>query len=76
MQITGSTCDCVTVYDDRMMIIIIYNDNNNNNNNNNSNKNCRRWISHRTRKDKEKTAKYGALRWEMMQHYPGYSVLN
>jgi len=28
----------------------------------------------RTAKDKEKTTKYAALRWELKQQYPGYEV--
>jgi len=29
------------------------------------------WMDNRTAKDKEKTTKYAALRWELKQQYPG-----
>jgi len=32
------------------------------------------WMDNRTAKDKEKTTKYAALRWELKQQYPGYEV--
>ena len=32
------------------------------------------WINNRQRKDDEKTLKYGPLRWELRQHFPGYEV--
>ena len=32
------------------------------------------WIDNRMSKDKEKTTKYAALRWELKQQYPGYEV--
>ena len=31
-------------------------------------------MDNRTAKDKEKTTKYDALRWEIKQQYPGYEV--
>ena len=30
------------------------------------------WMDNRAIKDAEKTAKYGPLRWELKQQYPGY----
>ena len=30
------------------------------------------WINNRQRKDDEKTLKYGPLRWELRQQFPGY----
>ena len=30
------------------------------------------WMENRAIKDTEKTAKYGSLRWELKQQYPGY----
>ncbi|PFX12000.1 hypothetical protein AWC38_SpisGene24112 [Stylophora pistillata] len=32
------------------------------------------WVNNRTRKDEEKTLKYGSLRWELRQQFPGYEV--
>ena len=32
------------------------------------------WMDNRVIKDAEKTAKYGPLRWELKQQYPGYEV--
>ena len=32
------------------------------------------WIDNRMAKDKEKTTKYAALRWELKQQYRGYEV--
>ena len=32
------------------------------------------WMDNRAIKDAEKTAKYGPLRWELKQKYPGYEV--
>ncbi|PFX15008.1 hypothetical protein AWC38_SpisGene20795 [Stylophora pistillata] len=32
------------------------------------------WINNRTRKDEEKTLKYGPLRWELRQQFPSYEV--
>ena len=32
------------------------------------------WIDNREKKDEEKTAKYGPLRWELKERYPGYKV--
>ena len=32
------------------------------------------WVDNRTEKDEEKTWKYGPLRWELKQQFPGYSV--
>ena len=32
------------------------------------------WMDSRAIKDAEKTAKYGPLRWELKQQYPGYEV--
>ena len=32
------------------------------------------WIANRTRKDEEKTEKYGPMRWELKQQFPGYEV--
>ncbi|PFX13882.1 hypothetical protein AWC38_SpisGene21994 [Stylophora pistillata] len=32
------------------------------------------WVNNRTRKDEEKTLKYGPLRWELRQQFPGYEV--
>ena len=32
------------------------------------------WMDNRAIKDAEKTAKYGPLRWELEQQYPGYEV--
>ena len=32
------------------------------------------WMNNRAIKDAEKTAKYGPLRWELKQQYPGYEV--
>ena len=31
------------------------------------------WMDNRLKKTEEKTAKYGPLRWEMAQQYPGYT---
>ncbi|PFX17853.1 hypothetical protein AWC38_SpisGene17793 [Stylophora pistillata] len=33
-----------------------------------------RWVNNRTRKDEEKTLRYGPLRWELRQQFPGYEV--
>ena len=33
-----------------------------------------RWIESRETKDEEKTVKYGPLRWELQERYPGYTV--
>ena len=30
------------------------------------------WVNNRKRKDEEKTLKYGSLRWELRQQFPGY----
>ena len=30
------------------------------------------WINNREKKDEEKTLKYGPLRWELKQQFPGY----
>ena len=30
------------------------------------------WVNNRRRKDEEKTLKYGPLRWELRQQFPGY----
>ena len=32
------------------------------------------WMDNRLKKTEEKTVKYGPLRWEMAQQYPGYIV--
>ena len=32
------------------------------------------WMDNRSTKEAEKTAKYGPLRWELKQQYPGYEV--
>ncbi|PFX11880.1 hypothetical protein AWC38_SpisGene24251 [Stylophora pistillata] len=32
------------------------------------------WVNTQTRKDEEKTLKYGPLRWELRQQFPGYEV--
>ena len=32
------------------------------------------WVENREKKDAEKTTKYGPLRWELEQRYPGYRV--
>ncbi|PFX34789.1 Ubiquilin-1 [Stylophora pistillata] len=32
------------------------------------------WVNNWTRKDEEKTLKYGPLRWELRQQFPGYEV--
>ena len=32
------------------------------------------WINNREKKDEEKTLKYGPLRWELKQQFPGYRV--
>ena len=32
------------------------------------------WINNKERKDDEKTLKYGPLRWELRQQFPGYEV--
>ena len=32
------------------------------------------WMDNRSTKEAEKTAKYGLLRWELKQRYPGYEV--
>ena len=32
------------------------------------------WVENRRKKDKEKTAKDGPLRWELRKHYPGYNI--
>ena len=32
------------------------------------------WIENRSKKDEEKALKYGPMRWELKQQYPGYSV--
>ena len=32
------------------------------------------WISNREKKSKEKTMKYGPLRWELKEQYKGYEV--
>ena len=32
------------------------------------------WMDNRAIKDAEKTAKYGPLKWELKQQYPGYEV--
>ena len=32
------------------------------------------WINNREKKDEEKTLKYGTLRWELKQQFPGYRV--
>ena len=32
------------------------------------------WIDNRAKKDEEKTAKYGPLRWELKQRYPDYKI--
>ncbi|PFX28232.1 hypothetical protein AWC38_SpisGene7061 [Stylophora pistillata] len=32
------------------------------------------WVNNRTRKDEEKTPKYGPLRWELRKMFPGYEV--
>ncbi|PFX20993.1 hypothetical protein AWC38_SpisGene14545 [Stylophora pistillata] len=32
------------------------------------------WVNNRTRKDEEKTLKYGPLRWELRQQFPDYEV--
>ena len=34
----------------------------------------RPWIEHREKKSKEKTAKYGPLRFQLKKQYPGYDV--
>ena len=42
--------------------------------NNNNNKMSCPWINNRGKKDEEKTLKYGPLRWELKQQFPGYHV--
>ena len=32
------------------------------------------WIENREKKDEEKSVKYGTLRWELQERYPGYTV--
>ena len=32
------------------------------------------WINHREKNDKEKTLKYGPLRWELEQQFPFYRI--
>ena len=32
------------------------------------------WINNHEKKDEEKTLKYGSLRWELKQQFPGYRV--
>jgi hypothetical protein len=32
------------------------------------------WVENREKKDEEKTLKYGPLRWELQEQYPGYKV--
>ena len=32
------------------------------------------WMDNRSTKEAEKTTKYGPLRWELKQQYPGYNV--
>ena len=32
------------------------------------------WMDNQLKKTEEKTAKYGPLRWEMAQQYPGYTI--
>ena len=32
------------------------------------------WIENREKKDEEKSVKYGPLRWELQERYPGYTV--
>ena len=32
------------------------------------------WMDNQLKKTEEKTAKYGPLRWEMAQKYPGYTI--
>ena len=32
------------------------------------------WINNHDKKDEEKTLKYGPLRWELKQQFPGYHV--
>ena len=32
------------------------------------------WVNNREKKSEEKTLKYGPLRWEMKQQFPGYEV--
>lgn len=32
------------------------------------------WMDNRVTKTEEKTVKYGPLRWEMAQQYPGYTI--
>ena len=32
------------------------------------------WLENRSTKDEEKSLKYGPLRWELKQQYPGYKV--
>ena len=32
------------------------------------------WVENRGKKDEEKTAKYGPLRWELKKQYPGYNI--
>ena len=32
------------------------------------------WVGNLGKKDEEKTAKYGTLRWELRKRYPGYNM--
>ena len=32
------------------------------------------WVTNREKKEEEKTAKYGPLRWELKQKYQGYEL--
>ena len=32
------------------------------------------WVENRGKKNEEKTAKYGPLRWELRKQYPGYNI--
>ena len=32
------------------------------------------WVENRGKKDEEKTAKYGPLRWELRKQYPRYNI--
>ena len=32
------------------------------------------WTENREKKQEEKTIKYGPLRWELKQHFPGYDI--
>ena len=34
----------------------------------------RPWIDNRSRKEEDKTLKYGPLRWELKQQFPGYKI--